>query len=62
MQHWPARSDAVLHATMPEIRVQASLLVLTLRGDRVQFKNNVFQCLGGESQCSSTPSGRPTLL
>lgn len=62
MQHWPARSDAVQHATMPEIRVQASLLVLSLRGEWVRFKNNVFQCLRRESQCSSTPSGRPTLL
>lgn len=31
--HWPAKSDAVHHATMPEIRVQTSLLVLSLRGD-----------------------------
>lgn len=50
------------HATMQEIRVQASLLVLSLRGDRVRLKNNVFQCLRGEGQCSSTPSGRTTLL
>lgn len=31
--HWPAKSDAVHHTTMPEIRVQSSLLVLSLRGD-----------------------------
>lgn len=60
--HWPARSDAVHHATVSEIRVQNSLLVLSLREDRLWFKNNVFQCLREGNECSSTPSGRPTLL
>lgn len=62
MQGWLARSDAVHHATMPEIRVQPSVLVWSLRGGRAGLKNNVFQCLQGASQSSSSPSGRLTLL
>lgn len=62
MQHWPTRNDTVHCATMPETRVQASLLVLSLRQDWAWFKTDAFQHLRGESWCSSTPSGRLTLL